>query len=642
MHHSMHGVLLCAALLLSLSSARAPEQSSADGQVVTVAERPRSMLVAILPDRTTGRPWGMPYLDEAVVDLERIGPDAVFSVGDMIQGYTRDPARWDREADEYLASIAPLRDRFHPVAGNHDVMPGSRDPADRSFLERYRARFGPLWYRVDFPLATFVVLFSDEGLSDRALVFSEEQHAWLARTLDEASQRERPIVVLLHRPLWRAPAVAWRERVQPLLERAGVDLVLAGHFHSLQQDDEIGGVAYQIVGTCGGMIDQHPLAGQLQHITLLSIDERGALRLWHQPVGSTLPADEVVDDDQERVFALTSGRDVARWSNAVEEAWPRHSDDAKRATPTLVVRNPIDRPIRVVVRPVQGPEPFAFTPGRRWFSTTRIDADNPYTTLRATPWRIEAPTAIAIESGEEAQIELGATCVSCSTPTAPPEVLVEATFVDSKGRDVPVWLRRSMPIARSVDRGVIATTELVWPIAVWTPSPYDVLEPNPEARLAFDSAGRLIATIDLVDGDRPDDDAAVPAEVLAARPEERWTNPMHDAIRIELSDDRGERIFFVEPFRQTPGTGDTPAGPRLFEARDGALVPVEASVEVDIDPVDAPRARVRVEVPVTPATDGPIRLQIGVADNDRTFHTQWRWLAPQGHPMVLLPTRTPD
>jgi hypothetical protein len=26
----------------------------------------------------------------------------------------------------------------------------------------------------------------------------------------------------------------------------------------------------------------------------------------------------------------------------------------------------------------------------------------------------------------------------------------------------------------------------------------------------------------------------------------------------------------------------------------------------------------------------PTALQVGVADNDDTFHTQWRWLAPRG------------
>jgi hypothetical protein len=31
-----------------------------------------------------------------------------------------------------------------------------------------------------------------------------------------------------------------------------------------------------------------------------------------------------------------------------------------------------------------------------------------------------------------------------------------------------------------------------------------------------------------------------------------------------------------------------------------------------------------------PAGAAPKTLQVGVADNDDTYHTQWRWLAPGG------------
>ena len=63
-----------------------------EGQSLRQYPRPRVQRIAILPDRTTGRDWGLPYLDAAVEDLNIVRPDAVFNVGDMIQGYTTDPA----------------------------------------------------------------------------------------------------------------------------------------------------------------------------------------------------------------------------------------------------------------------------------------------------------------------------------------------------------------------------------------------------------------------------------------------------------------------------------------------------------------------------------------------------------------------
>ena len=89
----------------------------------------------------------------------------------------------------------------------------------------------------------------------------DEQLAWLASALERAKERGVAIIALMHRPLWRYRQVEWETRVQPLLERAGVDAVIAGHFHSMQRVPDVGGVQYHILGTCGGMIDQPPLAG---------------------------------------------------------------------------------------------------------------------------------------------------------------------------------------------------------------------------------------------------------------------------------------------------------------------------------------------------------------------------------------------
>jgi hypothetical protein len=244
--------------------------AAVDGQSVRDPQRPRVQRIAVLPDRTTGRDWGLPYLDAAVEDLEVVRPDAVFNVGDMVQGYTSDPARWEREVDDYLARVGRLAASFYPTAGNHDVISGTRVPGDDAFARLYRMRFGPLWYSVDLDLATVVVMFSDEALDGRSMRVGDAQLAWLATELERAKARGVAIVALMHRPLWRYPQVRWETRVQPLLERAGVDAVIAGHFHSMQRDADVGGVQYHILGTCGGMIDQPPLAGQLQHLSTSS------------------------------------------------------------------------------------------------------------------------------------------------------------------------------------------------------------------------------------------------------------------------------------------------------------------------------------------------------------------------------------
>jgi len=128
-----------------------PDGRPLERQTITVDLPPRPLRIAILPDRTTGRAWGLPYLRAAVLDLERLQPDVIFTIGDMVQGYTRSVARWNEEVAEWKAIVEPLDRAPFPVAGNHDVVSGSRDPADDAFETLYREAFGPLRYAVDLP-----------------------------------------------------------------------------------------------------------------------------------------------------------------------------------------------------------------------------------------------------------------------------------------------------------------------------------------------------------------------------------------------------------------------------------------------------------------------------------------------------------
>lgn len=573
-----------------------------NGQSVRATPRRDTMRLAILPDRTTGRQWGMPYLAEAVEDLSRIRPDAIFTVGDMVQGYTRDRAVWEREADQYLEAIRPLGANFFPTAGNHDVISGTRDTGDRTFADRYRARFGPLYYSVELDLATVLVLFSDDGYSDRTITLGDEQLRWLDGALAAAATRKKPIILLMHRPLWRYESAKWNERVAPLLRRSGADVVIAGHFHSLQRDRDVDGIQYHIVGTCGGMIDQHPLAGQLQHLTFVDVDADGAVRVWHQPVGMTLPDDFILRDDQDRVFAISNGRNVVRWNGALADPWP----DGARGDLSLVVRNPIDVPITVDVALVDGPPVPQPVAGTRWVSRTLIDALNPFVTDIESPFVVSAPRRTTVAPGAEVSIPVRVECPKTADVPRAPEVRVTASFLNSRGVEVPVYVRTTVPLERRLERDGRAV-----PIQALLPSPFDMLEPDPTVRAVTrpDGLTELVVAID--DAIRPND-ATIP---LPGR--ERFTNPLHDAIRLQFADGAE---FFLEPFDPNP---------TVFAVREDRLEPTDrVTVEVD---ATSPVATVRLRLDPGLATalrEGGINL--GVADNDFTFHTQWRWLSLPG------------
>jgi hypothetical protein len=602
--------------------ASGPDGRADNGQTVHDAARPRVQRIAILPDRTTGRAWGIPYLHAAVEDLNTVRPDAVFTVGDMVQGYTRSTTTWDAEADEYLQAVGKLTPAFFPTAGNHDVISGTRTPGDATFAQKYRQRFGPLWYSVELDLATALILFSDEGLGDSNMRFSDEQMAWLATALDAAKARGKPIFLLMHRPMWRYPVVHWQDRVQPLLEKAGVDAVIAGHFHAMQRDPDVGGVQYHIVGTCGGMIDQPPLAGQLQHLTFVDCAADGALRVWHQPVGLVLPEDFIVRADQDRVLALREPQPAVKATGRLPDMSAAQAP--VEAVAHLVVRNPTDVPVHLTLAPAglvrtETGNPTWWTPGRAgrgtpgtaggangWTSPVLADIDNAATMAN----NARAIVRFAPGAGERTVAPKGEATVDVPVTLLPapgliaPQLDVYLTFVDSKGRTVPVYLPTRLPVERTVPVAASIEDATRVPILSWNYSPYDTGEENPQARFARSADGtKLVIQVD------------VPDDVASASPQwsvpdaKRLKDPHADAVRVLVGGGAGPVLdFLVEPF--TPGCTPPDGVTATYERRAGT------------------GWSARLEVPLPAAADA--RIQVGVADNDDTFHTQWRWLAPDG------------
>jgi hypothetical protein len=596
---------------------------AADGQTVRDTDHRRVQRIAVLPDRTTGRDWGLPYLEAAVEDLNIVRPDAVFTVGDMVQGYTRDVSRWDREVDAYLGRVSRLVPTFYPTPGNHDVISGSRAAADRTFADRYRERFGPLWYAVELDLATAIILFSDEGLGDGKIVLGDGQLAWLTGALDAAAARGKPIFLLMHRPMWRSTSVKWESRVQPLLEKAGVDAVIAGHFHALQRDPDVNGVQYHIVGTCGGMIDQPPLAGQLQHLTFVDCGDDGSLRVWHQPVGMVLPEDFVTRADQDRVWKLRESG-AAKATASLPD--PATLAAPARAAFSLVAKNPLDVPITLTLSPpglvsLPGQAPAWWTAGRAgrgtpgapagangWTSHALADVDNEHTMsahARAVVRVDPAALSVELAPGESRTVEVPVEVLP--QPVADvraPQVDLYATFVDGKGRTVPVYLPTRLPIARTVRAGT-------YPVLAWDYSPYDTREANPSVTVApARGAGATGVTLTV---DVPDD-AFVGAPQWTVPDDRRRSNPHADALRV-LVDREGESSVDVLIEPRTPGLA-LPAEVTALEVRPG-------------DSLADGRAGWSVTLTI-PAARRVTALQVGVADNDDTFHTQWRWMAPGG------------
>jgi len=598
--------------------------------------------LSILPDRTTGQPWGIRYLKTAVDELNLIRPDAVFTIGDMVQGYTRVPEKYRAEAEEYLSIVKNLKAPFYPLPGNHDVISGNRDSDDHQFETLYEQSFGPLYFSAQFSNVTVISIYTDEQL-ESDVHFSDVQMKWIKEQIAAATDQSNNIVMLMHKPAWRYRRANWEpihEALRAAEESKGIHaVVIAGHYHSLQRDPDRDGIEYILVGTCGALIDQHPLGGQLQHLTFLRVfpDDRTPI-LYHTPIGCTLPSDFVLADDQRRNFTLKSRAEVCKIDTIFDQPINRPIADNLK----LSVHNPLDREITLTAELVKSPPEPSIVEGYGFVSRTPIDIFNPTVTNIDTPFEQTAEVKpITLGPNESGEMVVPVRCEAQGRMIPPPQINLTATFVDDQGRRVPVFIRRRVPLRMRYI--VNETLALNMPVSAWVFSVYDHRERDPLLGLSTSSGflNMALAVFDDIPSYRKTDD-----------PAERLNNPESDTVVFSFGDPSDSTSafgssahFLIEPlspehlvYRIVSSSESQSAAQRNGRGNEGKFtLEPEPSIRFEFEKREKGFGlliHVPLELAGKPGETVPFNLRI--ADNDRDYHTQWRQWSPDGADSTIV------
>lgn len=206
----------------------------------------------------SGWPYEAERLDRAIDTANRLKPDFVVVLGDMVMHWDNPEQRAD-----LLAAFSKLSPEIpvHWVPGNHDVGVDFFSPTDES-LASYRESFGPDRYAFTVGSTRFIGLNS--ALFDRPESIpgeSDRQLEWLESELagPDGQEVHHKIAFAHHPPFLRELDEEYgvynlpqpgRTRLVDLLSKYGVRYIFTGHTHAniLARHEDLRVIATSAIG----------------------------------------------------------------------------------------------------------------------------------------------------------------------------------------------------------------------------------------------------------------------------------------------------------------------------------------------------------------------------------------------------------
>lgn len=358
------------ALLAMLSFSLSPCFASSAGKPSVAG----SLRIGIVGDQFGVNNNADPYpvLERGLALLKQQNVQLILHAGDLIEGIGQNPAEYKNRFDHAAQILDQVQIPWYLTPGDHDVNPKDYVPnsVDRSieklFFDNYHPRRPELgqklFYSFDIGAYHFVALNSLEHLrtdvrwGDAFLAgITDEQFAWLQEDL--AKHRSAAgIVVFTHQPLW-CNVGAWQP-VHRLLRQYPVRAVVAGHLHYSQDEGELDGIRYLVVGATGAMVKEGgPEAGGVQVVAVITLSRSSTIAELF-PIDSRSALKFASRRDMDRVQALDYVMDSLRsWTYQPENSFCLKNGALimpnKNNSPAVVrlrsIGNPLDIPANLEI-----------------------------------------------------------------------------------------------------------------------------------------------------------------------------------------------------------------------------------------------------------------------------------------------------
>jgi hypothetical protein len=296
----MKKLILIASLLLALGNLFAQNQEDFKSDVETYHKPwthlnfyndPDNFQFAIVTDRNGGSRPGI--FEDAVSKINILYPEFVLSVGDLINGYTRDTAQIEYEWEEVNQIIDDLKMPFFYLPGNHDI-------TNRIMAEEWEKRYGRRYYDFTYKNTLFIIMDSND----------DDDHSLTRKQTDFVleSIRQHPdarwTFVLMHHPIWTYDTHGRFEEIEQALSDRKYT-VLAGHTHHYTHENRKGQNYYVLATSGGGSSLRGNYFGEFDHITWVTMTDAGP-SLANLRLDGILPHDIANEETQVLAGALAN------------------------------------------------------------------------------------------------------------------------------------------------------------------------------------------------------------------------------------------------------------------------------------------------------------------------------------------------
>lgn len=237
---------------------------------------PRSRFV-ILADRAGGEQSG--YFEEIIRQIKTLSPDFVVSVGDVIDGYTKDEDYLEKMWVDFDEKIKNLGVPFYVVAGNHDY-------SNDLMAKFWHKKWGKSYSAVTINGDVFWFLNTEENYNGK---LSTDQLDYFKMSFSECRD-DNWLYIFMHRPLWKDAETNGYSELLKIIKNKKKVIVFGGHEHHYAKNIVEGINHYMLATSGGGNELRDNSLGEFHHFLYVTMDE-------DFPIISNITTNGIVSED---------------------------------------------------------------------------------------------------------------------------------------------------------------------------------------------------------------------------------------------------------------------------------------------------------------------------------------------------------